>query len=837
MHYGVITGHSSTWHRTQCMRVLGLTILDKKLHISKGHKGNSSCTVHPHSLAEAWSDEFTNQQLQKDMAVEWETIQRNVALAQGDDISRAKDDIYVHQVENQYLALNDPLSEGDSLMQAGDLGNAMLAYEAAVQKNPQDANVKYVLDLLQAWCKLGLSHAENEHDTKAIAAFNNCLKIQPDNQEALLALSVSLANESLENDSLNQLERWLIVHQGGDPTKVKNRAVGYSSFLDHAAFKRPDDPRLWNRLGATLANGDKTVEAISAYREAISKYPSYVRARYNLGISCMHLNSYRNTTTDFEAKRQKSKSEVSDLLIRKHVRNAQEGNVIINFIFQPMVGKLLYSVLYLSTIGAKSILKFHDSLEYQNKIPGSTDYSPSNDQQFITVPSLREENCDSDESIAAEALQSTLENNFNLKVPRHIVDAQGKREVLSNIYEISDKSAELQTSGSKKNTDDIIENDHVKRTIPILRGDVNSNEGYAEQLDTKIPNDGVNNNIQKDLQKTNKKEDISNAEEPSGLNASNNIPIPESLPIIKHSLISTTHTIEDKFIIYSMPISPTPESTPYTIALATLNKVPVIQPISNRISEEQTDFLDESHTMDDGDNDLAKNHFAEKTTSIDEHIHDNDFFSSDAKSADPTFKVDLMSVTESPLRIMNSPTPAFNIDSIKNIINEEPKEINNLLATHITVTDSDQLNNNEDSAFLSNENENNLDAIKEQDEDLPDEVVIKPGCFTNGRRSKLTTYISEKSCMLTAENFDKKKSRESLKIVRTGYRTVAEPVYSSDLSPTDYHFSKHLDSFLPEKVLSKQTAAQNAFEEFIGSRSPEFEATGITSLFLVGKNA
>ena len=53
------------------------------------------------------------------------------------------------------------------------------------------------------------------------------------------------------------------------------------------------DPRLWNRLGATLANGDRTAEAIEAYRHALTLFPAYVRARYNLGISCMQLNCHR----------------------------------------------------------------------------------------------------------------------------------------------------------------------------------------------------------------------------------------------------------------------------------------------------------------------------------------------------------------------------------------------------------------------------------------------------------------------------------------------------------------------------------------------------------------
>ena len=88
---------------------------------------------------------------------------------------------------------------------------------------------------------------------------------------------------------------------------------------------KPDDALLWNRLGATLgkkscfcltpqkkrkhttkstadiclfhffilhvlsANGDRSEEAIGAYRKALDIYPGFVRARYNLGISCINL--------------------------------------------------------------------------------------------------------------------------------------------------------------------------------------------------------------------------------------------------------------------------------------------------------------------------------------------------------------------------------------------------------------------------------------------------------------------------------------------------------------------------------------------------------------------
>lgn len=56
---------------------------------------------------------------------------------------------------------------------------------------------------------------------------------------------------------------------------------------------RPDDYRLHNRYGATLANGRRSEEAIAAYHAALDLKPSFVRARYNLGVGCINIGCYK----------------------------------------------------------------------------------------------------------------------------------------------------------------------------------------------------------------------------------------------------------------------------------------------------------------------------------------------------------------------------------------------------------------------------------------------------------------------------------------------------------------------------------------------------------------
>lgn len=245
---------------------------------------------------------------------------------------------YNFSKENPMSSISDPLEEGKRMLLVGDLPSAVLCFEVAAQQQPDNP---------LAWQLLGTTQAENEQDPQAIAALKKCILLQSDNLTALLALSVCYTNENYQNQACQALKEWLRMNPKysdivpKDDVQQPRHFPGISSVLSREMFNhvkelfleaarrypqdvdpdvqcglgvlfnisletdlavdcfkaavqvRPNDAALWNRLGATLANGDRSEEAVDAYRSALQLQPGFIRARYNLGITCVHLGAYR----------------------------------------------------------------------------------------------------------------------------------------------------------------------------------------------------------------------------------------------------------------------------------------------------------------------------------------------------------------------------------------------------------------------------------------------------------------------------------------------------------------------------------------------------------------
>nr|CAG4636969.1 EOG090X054E [Ceriodaphnia reticulata]SVE72904.1 EOG090X054E [Ceriodaphnia reticulata] len=246
---------------------------------------------------------------------------------------------YSFESENPYQDHSDPYNAGLQKRLGGDLPSAILLFEAALQKDP---------DHMKAWEVLGLTLAENEQDPGAISAYKRCLALEPSNLVAIMGLAVSYTNESYQLQACTALEDWLrnnpkYAHLiSSSSVRTNERERTFTSLVSGDTFNRvqdmylnaarlqpsldldpdvqtglgvllnlsgdfdkapdcfrsalqmkPNDSLLWNRLGATLANGGRSEEAIESYYKALELSPGFIRARYNLAVSCINLGAHR----------------------------------------------------------------------------------------------------------------------------------------------------------------------------------------------------------------------------------------------------------------------------------------------------------------------------------------------------------------------------------------------------------------------------------------------------------------------------------------------------------------------------------------------------------------
>ncbi|KAI5970486.1 PEX5 [Candida margitis] len=294
--------------------------------------------------SEAFENDFIERQYEDFKNTQGETFPPDMNLWERDFAKYAStrahfgDYKFEHTENNQFLDLpadQDPYQIGIQLMENGaKLSEAALAFEAAIQKDQNHVD---------AWLKLGEVQTQNEKEIAGITALEKCLELHPENSEALMNLAISYINEGYDNAAFATLERWISTKypQISEQARRENPELTDEDrfslnkrvtdlFLKAAqlspdgasidadvqmglgvlfyanedfdktidCFKaalniRPDDPILWNRLGASLANSNRSEEAVEAYFKALQIQPTFVRARYNLGVSCINIGCYK----------------------------------------------------------------------------------------------------------------------------------------------------------------------------------------------------------------------------------------------------------------------------------------------------------------------------------------------------------------------------------------------------------------------------------------------------------------------------------------------------------------------------------------------------------------
>lgn len=246
---------------------------------------------------------------------------------------------YKFAEENPMIDMENALEKGKAFLAQGDIPSAVLCFEAAAKQNPESAEI---------WELLGTTQTENENDPLAIPALKRALALDPSNRNVLMSLAVSYTNESYQNQALKMLIKWLSAHPKYShivPSSAKmpdnpesdlteslakapalrevqdmfltavqmnrnevdaevqealgvlfNLSSEYDKAVDcykAAVQVKPNNAKTWNRLGASLANGNRSVEAVEAYQNALEIQPGFIRARYNVGIICINLKAYK----------------------------------------------------------------------------------------------------------------------------------------------------------------------------------------------------------------------------------------------------------------------------------------------------------------------------------------------------------------------------------------------------------------------------------------------------------------------------------------------------------------------------------------------------------------
>lgn len=227
--------------------------------------------------------------------------------------------------QNPFCESQNLLEVADNLRLAGRLSQAILAYEAIVQQDP-DNNL--------AWSRLGQLQVENEQDILAIAAFNRALDVGEEGEEEILVELIGcLLNEQCRAEAIQAIVKFLKLRGAMpdervdpsllveeclrmvktiDPNDTNTRIV--MSFLHTLIGDIEESLKLLetiktnndhlqrviiNRQGAMHANLGNYATALRLYDRVIASRPESVRSYYNRGVALFNNGDYSSAISSF----------------------------------------------------------------------------------------------------------------------------------------------------------------------------------------------------------------------------------------------------------------------------------------------------------------------------------------------------------------------------------------------------------------------------------------------------------------------------------------------------------------------------------------------------------
>jgi len=213
---------------------------------------------------------------------------------------------------------------------------AIQSLEAAVDRDPfcpetllalgvsyvNELNHERALDNMKAWLTHNSKYAgmdfitninnnniiTKENDIYGAASSSSLASATVSTTEVEAEAAVNVATESHRNtkeSAFDEVKQMLLAALEFDPTDAGDiyevLGVIYNVIKDYdkavESFRkaleiRPDDYQLWNKLGATLANGSQSDQALPMYHQSLKIKPRYARAWLNMAISHSNLQDH-----------------------------------------------------------------------------------------------------------------------------------------------------------------------------------------------------------------------------------------------------------------------------------------------------------------------------------------------------------------------------------------------------------------------------------------------------------------------------------------------------------------------------------------------------------------
>ena len=158
------------------------------------------------------------------------------------------------------------------------------------------------------WYREGYQLAENKKYTEAVAAYDEALKLQPNEETFYINKGFALRNLELYDEALKNYDEAIKrnprnIQAYNNKGKVLARLKKYPEALavfEEAINQNPDDATAYYNKGLALYEQGKFPEAIAAFDAAIQRKPNYPEAYYNKGNALFNMQKYREAVKEYE---------------------------------------------------------------------------------------------------------------------------------------------------------------------------------------------------------------------------------------------------------------------------------------------------------------------------------------------------------------------------------------------------------------------------------------------------------------------------------------------------------------------------------------------------------